>query len=93
MQGKLPLSYLADDLLLKSHAGLANARQLCATFEALSMQQRSRSIGWRLRSFEPLHGGSASEDIRDIAAYIKTGLYEESVRTYFTAHRYKPFKI
>jgi hypothetical protein len=78
-KGMVPLEYLSDDMLFKSHVALTNAQQLHASFEALSMRQRDRSLSWRFHPFEMLDESLSRDQIRDIKSYIHTGLYEESV--------------
>ena len=75
----VPLEYLSDDMLFKSHVALTNAQQLHASFEALSVRQRDRSLSWRFHPFEMLDESLSRDQLRDIKSYIRTGLYEESV--------------
>ncbi len=59
---------------------LANAQQLRASFQSLSQRQQQRSLWWRFYPFAPLDDNLGEDHIREIKSYIRTGLYEESVR-------------
>ena len=78
-QGKLPLEFLADDMMMKSQAALANAQQLRASFEAVYTRQKERILSWRFHAFQPLEPRLGLTFIEEINSSINIGLYKESV--------------
>ncbi|KAI9561539.1 hypothetical protein GHT06_012498 [Daphnia sinensis] len=79
--GKLPLAYLADDMLWKSHAALANTRQLTRSFQALSQRQQNQSLSWRFRPFWPLESNQVTvHNLQQIENSIRSGYFNESIQ-------------
>jgi len=77
--GKLPLEFLADDMMMKSQAALANAQQLRASFEAVYTRQKERILSWRFHAFQPLEPRLGLTFIEEINSSINIGLYKESI--------------
>ena len=67
-------------MLWKSHAALANAKQLARSFQALSQRQRERSFSWRFQPFSPLDSSQDGlRNIQQIESSIRAGYYNDSV--------------
>ena len=69
-------------MLWKSHAALANAKQLSRSFQALSQRQERRSLSWRFRPFWPLESSQVGlHSLQQIEGSIRAGYYNESVKS------------